>query len=274
MGATEAYADCPVVLVGVPMDFTVSFRPGSRLGPQRIRAVSYGLEEYSVYQDHDLAERLYCDAGDIDLPIGNVAGCLERIREVAWDLIKDNKRPIFIGGEHLITYPVITAFARLYKDLRVVHFDAHADLRAEYLGEVHSHATVMRKVVETVGSRNVFQLGIRSGTREEFAYARDHTHLFLDEIFPALDQVVQVVQDYPVYLTLDIDVLDPAFAPGTGTPEPGGCTARELLEAVRRLGKLNIVGFDLVEVAPGADLSDRTALLAAKIIREAILAFW
>ncbi|WP_153726667.1 agmatinase [Heliorestis convoluta] len=274
MGATEDYAEADVVLVGIPMDFTVSFRPGSRMGPQQIRLVSYGIEEYSVYQDKDLIDKKYYDAGDIALPFGNVTGSLERIEEVAADLLQEGKKPIFIGGEHLVTYPIVKPFADRYADLAVIHFDAHADLRTDYLGETNSHATVIRKVVDLIGGDNVYQFGIRSGTREEFAFARENTHMYVDEIFPALQKVVDKLKGRPVYVTLDIDVLDPAYAPGTGTPEPGGCTPREMFEAMRLLGQLDIVGFDLVEVAPSADLSDRTSLLAAKVIREAILSFW
>lgn len=273
MGAAEKYDDADLVIVGVPMDYTVSFRPGSRFGPQQIRTVSYGLEEYSVYLDKDLGDKRYYDLGDINLPCGNVVHSLEIIEKVAKRILKDKKFPIMIGGEHLVTYPIVKAVYELHQDLVVVHFDAHADLRTDYLGESNSHATVMRKVAEMIGPKNVYQFGIRSGTKDEFVYARENTNIYIERVLEPLREVIALLGDRPVYVTLDIDVVDPAFAPGTGTPEPGGCTSRDILTAIHELGRANVVGFDLVEVSPQSDLSERTALLAAKIIREAILLF-
>lgn len=273
MGAAEKYEDSDIVLVGIPMDFTVSFRPGTRMGPQQIRSVSYGLEEYSVYLDKELSEKRYYDLGDISLPFGNVNHSLEIIEQVTRRLLKDKKFPIMIGGEHLVTYPIVKAFFDRYQDLVVVHFDAHADLRTDYIGEINSHATVMRKVADLVGPKNVYQFGIRSGTRDEFQYARNNTNIFVEGVIEPLREVVNQFGDRPVYITLDIDVVDPAYAPGTGTPEAGGCSSREIIQAIHELGDLKVVGFDLVEVSPVTDHSEITSLLAAKIIREAILSF-
>ncbi|MHB1419936.1 MAG: agmatinase [Bacillota bacterium] len=263
-----------IALVGAPMDFTVSFRPGARRGPQAIRAVSEGLEDYSVYLDRELGEICYHDWGDILLPFGNVKESLRRIRESVKWLVTQGKKVIVIGGEHLITYPILEVMAEAYPGLAVIHFDAHADLRADYMGEKLSHATVMRRAVQILGGENIYQLGIRSGTREEFAYARKHTHLYLDQVLEPIPGILETLQGRPVYITLDIDVVDPAFAPGTGTPEPGGCTSREIMEAVSKLGALTVVGMDLVEVQPASDMSERTALLAAKLIRESMLTYF
>jgi len=273
MGACDQYGEADAVLLGIPMDFTVSFRPGSRGGPRQIRQVSQGIEEYSCYLDQDLADRRYYDAGDLILPFGNVTESLRIIGQAARAIHRDGKFPLAIGGEHLVSLPLIQAAYERYPDLAVVHFDAHADLRQDYLGEKLSHATVMRRVAELVGGRNIYQFGIRSGEAAEFAYAREHVNTWCFDVIEPLDKVIPQLAGRPVYVSLDIDVVDPAFAPGTGTPEPGGCTSREMLQCIHLLGACQVVAFDLVEVLPMMDLSERTALLGAKLIREALLTF-
>jgi agmatinase len=270
---TKDFDAAKAVILGVPMDYTVSFRPGSRLGPQRIREVSYGVEEYSFYLDRSLFDRSYYDAGDLALPIGNVPVSLEIIRDAVRAVLDAKKVPFALGGEHLVSWPIIQAMAERYPNLAVVHFDAHADLRADYLGEPYSHATVMRRVAELIGPKNLYQFGIRSGSREERKFAEAHTNTFFNQIHPALSQALPELRKRPVYVSLDIDVVDPAFAPGTGTPEPGGCTSAEIIQAIHVLGQCRVVGFDLVEVSPALDLAQITAILAAKLLREAILSF-
>jgi len=272
MGSVNHYENADIILVGVPMDFTCSFRPGTRFGPQKIREISIGIEEYSIYMDKDLADKKYYDAGDLDLPFGNVDRCLEIIGDACRQILKDNKFPLFIGGEHLISLPLIREAYNKYGDeMLLLHFDAHADLRENYIGECNSHASVIRRVTEFINGQNIYQFGIRSGTKEEFEFAKENTNLFLFDVLEPLKSVIGQFGSRPVYVTLDIDVVDPAFANGTGTPEPGGCTSREILQAVTEMSSLNIIGFDLVEVSPIFDQSDRTALLAAKIIRDIIL---
>lgn len=273
MGCTNDYDRASLVIFGAPMDFTVSFRPGTRFGPAHIRQVSVGLEEYSPHLQRDLTDYAYYDAGDIGLPPGRVEESLSRIGTAVKRVLADGKFPLMLGGEHLVTLPAVECAARFYPELVVVHFDAHADLRDEYFNDRLSHATVMRRVAEVVGGQNLFQFGIRSGTREEFTYARDNTHLFPGELIGPLSGVREQLKGRPVYLTLDIDVVDPAYAPGTGTPEPGGCTPQEVFRALYRLSGLNVVGMDLVEVSPVYDPTERTSLLAAKLVREAILCF-
>lgn len=273
IGSIDSYDEADTVIVGIPMDFTVSFRPGSRFAPQAVRNVSWGLEEYSVYLDRELTDYRYFDWGDVNLPPGNVDESLNRIGQAAARIFTDGKFPVFIGGEHLVSYPIIKEAFNKYSDLTVIQFDAHADLRTDYLGETNSHATVMRKVCDIIGGCNLHQFGIRSGTREEFDFGRKNTNLYVDEVIGPLKKTVKELGNRPVYITVDIDVVDGAFAPGTGTVEPGGISARELIEAFHVMSGLNVVGFDIVEIAPGFDQSERTALLGAKLIREGILGF-
>ncbi len=272
-GSSEDYEGAQAVILGLPMDYTVSFRPGTRLGPERIREVSYGLELYSWHLDRSLADKRYFDAGDVNLPFGNVKASLEAITQAVSLIVQDGKMPICLGGEHLVSWGVFSAVHARYPDLVVLHFDAHADLRVEFCGEADSHATVVGNIARTLGKKRVYQFGIRSGERSELQFAREYTHLFSERIFPGLEQVLPDLKDKPVYITLDIDVLDPAFAPGTGTPEPGGVSSADILRAIHLLGECNVVAFDLVEVAPNLDSSEITQLLAAKLVREALLSF-
>lgn len=273
LGSAFSYEEAKIIMVGIPMDFTVSYRAGSRMGPQQIRNVSPVLEEYSPFLDRSLDEVKFFDWGDVVLPFGNVGESLARIRGAAEKILEDEKFPLFLGGEHLVTLPIVEAVAAKYPSLRVIHFDAHADLREDYLGEEMSHATVMGKIAKLLGGDRIYQFGIRSGTKEEFLYGRNNTNFFPGEVLAPLRDTIPRLAGFPVYVTLDIDVVDPAFAPGTGTPEPGGCDSREILQAVYELRGLNVVGFDLVEVLPQLDASDRTAILAAKIVREVLLTF-
>lgn len=272
MAGSGDYDSSGIILTGVPMDFTCSFKPGARFGPQKIRQVSIGIEEYSVYMDASLLDVDFYDCGDLDLPFGNVEGSLKMIGCAAGEIIDDGKFPLFIGGEHLISVPVIKkAYEKYGNDLVVLQFDAHADLREGYMGCPNSHASAVRRLTDFMDGRNIYQFGIRSGTKEEFEFAAVNTNMFKFEVISPLQGVLPVLGRRPVYVTLDIDVADPAFANGTGTPEPGGITSAELIKAVGLLKGINLVGFDIVEVSPPYDPSDRTALLAAKIIRDIIL---
>lgn len=269
--AKDDYNNAKIVIIGAPMDFTVSFRPGTRFGPKKIREVSYGLESYSIYTDDSLENKNFFDAGDADIPFGNVEKSLDILENITEKILEDEKIPLYLGGEHLISYPIIKKVAEKYPDLVVLHFDAHADLRDTYFGEKLSHATVLRRISEHIKDKHIFHFGIRSGVREEFLYAQQHTHMYPIEVKTPFLKALQDLRNQPIYITLDIDVVDPAFAPGTGTPEPGGCNSQEILEIVSYFKNLNVVGFDLVEVSPANDLSDRTSLLAAKILRELLI---
>lgn len=273
IASSSDYAASKAVIYGMPMDYTVSFRPGSRFGPTRIREVSIGLEEYSPYLDKSLEDITYFDAGDLPLPFGNAARSLDMIGDYVRGLLADQKFPIGLGGEHLVSWPVIREVYAKYPDLAIIHIDAHADLREQYEGEPLSHSTPIRKAAELIGGKNVYQFGIRSGTREEFHYARHNLNLFPFEVLEPLKSVLPQLAGRPVYLTIDIDVLDPSAAPGTGTAEAGGITSKELLATIHALAAsdVNIVGADVVEVAPVYDHSEQTQIVASKLIREILL---
>ncbi|REK67555.1 MULTISPECIES: agmatinase [Cohnella] len=273
--SSDDYASSKAVIYGMPMDFTVSFRPGSRFGPGRIREASVGLEEYSPYLDRSLEELAYFDAGDLLLPFGNAARSLDIIGDYVRGVLADGKFPLGLGGEHLVTWPVLQEVYKKYPDLAVIHIDAHADLRESYEGEPLSHSTPIRKAAELMGGRNIYQFGIRSGSREEWAYARENINFHPFEVAAPLREVLPSLAGRPVYVTIDIDVLDPSAAPGTGTAEAGGITSKELLEAVHLIARsgANVVGADVVEVAPIYDPTEQTPIVASKLVREMLLGF-
>ncbi|MEK4253524.1 MULTISPECIES: agmatinase [unclassified Ureibacillus] len=268
------YEESKAVLYGMPMDWTVSFRPGSRFGPARIREVSVGLEEYSPYLDRELEEVKFFDAGDIPLPFGNAQKSLDEIEKFVKKVLADGKIPVGMGGEHLVSWPVMKAVYEKYPDLAILHFDAHTDLRTDYEGEPLSHATPIRKIAELIGPHNVYSFGIRSGLKEEFEWAKENgMYIAKFEVLEPLKEVLPTLKGRNVYITTDIDVLDPAFAPGTGTVDCGGITSKELLASIHEIARseVNVVGFDLVEVAPVYDHSEMTANTASKLLREMIL---
>ncbi|WP_155010603.1 MULTISPECIES: agmatinase [Priestia] len=274
IGSQPVFEESEAVLYGMPMDWTVSYRPGSRFGPTRIREVSIGLEEYSPYLDRELEEVKYFDAGDIPLPFGNPQRSLNIIEEYIDQLLAADKFPLGMGGEHLVSWPVMKAMYKKYPDLAIIHMDAHTDLREEYEGEPLSHSTPIRKVAELIGPENVYSFGIRSGMKEEFQWAKENgMHISKFEVLEPLKEILPTLAGRPVYVTIDIDVLDPAHAPGTGTVDAGGITSKELLASIHAIAKsdLRIVGGDLVEVAPIYDPSEQTANTASKLIREMIL---
>ncbi|HYF79387.1 MAG TPA: agmatinase [Symbiobacteriaceae bacterium] len=274
MGASDDYEASRVVLYGIGQDFTTSFRPGTRFGPGRIREASYGIEEFSYHSLASLADKQFFDLGDVSVIFGDAKETLNRAEQVARKIMQDGKLPFMLGGEHLVTLPCVKAAYEKYgNDLILVQFDAHADLREDYLGNPLSHAAVMRRCLDFLPAKNLYQFGIRSGTADEYKLGTEQCNLFPHEVLRPLKEVIHSFGDRPIYFTIDIDVVDPAFAPGTGTPEPGGITSRELIDAVMAFKGKNIVGFDIVEVAPGLDQSDRTVVLGAKLVREAILAF-
>jgi len=271
LAARPEYTSARAVIFGAPLDITVCFRSGTRGGPAAVRAMSYCLEEYSLDQGRDLRSVAFHDLGDVLLPPGAIQESLARIEAVTECVCGDGKVPVVFGGEHLITWPVVRAIAARHSGLALVHLDAHADLRAEYLGVAFSHATVMRRIGELLGPENLFHFGIRSADRSEMEVARRSGAFHLHRILPGLVEALAVLRNRPVYVSLDMDVVDPAFAPGVGTPEPAGVTPQELLDAVRLLRGLSIVGLDVVEVNPVYDPSGITALLAAKFIREMLV---
>lgn len=274
LGCDAAYEAGHIVLFGAPFDSTTSYRPGTRFASRTMRAESYGLETYSPYQDLDLEDARVFDGGDLELPFGDTAHALGMIRDFTTEVLTDGKLPFLIGGEHLVSLPAIEAAAEKYPDLAVIHFDAHMDLRDEYLGNRLSHATVIRRVWDILGDGRIHQFGIRSGERAEWQWARaGHTNLH-PFTFTGLSDAVAAVQGRPVYLTIDLDVLDPSVFPGTGTPEAGGVTFIELMKAALSvIHGCRIVACDMVELSPPLDASGASTATALKLLREMLLAF-
>ncbi len=270
IGCDSEYEPSRIVIFGAPFDSTTSYRPGTRFASRNMRSESFGIETYSPYQDKDLEDISVFDGGDLELCFGNSGRALEQIEEFAGTVLDDGKLPLMIGGEHLVTLGAVRAAVRRYPELHILHFDAHADLREDYLGEPLSHATVMRRVWELTGDGRIFQFGIRSGERAEFQWAKEH--VFTSRFhFTGLEKAVESLRGKPVYLSIDLDVLDPSAFPGTGTPEAGGVTFSELLNAVLQVSDLNIVGCDMNELSPVYDQSGASSALACKLLRELLL---
>ena len=271
IGCDNSYEESKIVLFGAPFDSTTSFRPGTRFASKAMRSESFGIETYSPYQDGDLEDFAVFDSGDLELPFGNTQRVLDQIEEHTAEILKDGKIPCMIGGEHLVTLGAMRAVVKQYPDVHIIHFDAHADLREDYLEERFSHATVLHRVWDLVGDGKIFQFGIRSGDRSEFVWAKDH--VFTNKFnFYGLKEIVNQLQGKPVYFTLDLDVLDPSVFPGTGTPEAGGVSFQELLEAMIQVSHLNIVGFDVNELSPVYDQSGSSTAMACKVLRELLIA--
>ena len=275
IGCDSTYEESALVLFGAPFDGTTSYRPGARFAPAAIRGESYSIETYSPYLDKDLtdAEFAIFDGGDLELAFGNPERALGDIEAFTQKIIADGKLPVMLGGEHLVTLGAVRAVFKKYPDLCIIHFDAHTDMRDDYLGEKLSHATVMRRCHDLLGDRRIFQFGIRSGTREEFAFSKGRQ--FINKFdFSNLSEVLKILtaRNFPVYLSLDLDVLDPADFPGTGTPEAGGVSFKELLDAVIDVCDLNVVAADINELSPPYDSSGKSTSLACKILREILLA--
>ena len=273
IGCDSAYEDAKIVLFGAPFDSTTSFRPGARFGPGAIRHESFGIETYSPYKDKDLTNYAVFDAGDLELCFGDARTALTDIRNCAETILSDGKTPFLIGGEHLVTLGAFEAVYEKYPDVHVIHFDAHADLRDDYLGAKLSHACVMRRIHDLTGDGKIHQFCIRSGDREEFLFAKEHTDMHKFD-FTGLDELIDKLknQNTPVYFSVDLDCIDPSAFCGTGTPEAGGVGFTELLGAIDTVCKANIVGADINELAPGLDASGASTALACKILREFLLA--
>ena len=265
MGENKDYNSSDIVMLGLPFDGTVSYRPGSRFAPEHIRLASWGLEEYSPYFDKHLEDCNFHDAGDLEFPLGNTEKSLDLIEKNVEEIYRDNKRVFGIGGEHLVTLPEIKAVSKFYKDLAIVHFDAHTDLREEYLGEQLSHSAVIRHSGNIVGFENLKQIGIRSGMKDEFQLMKKYNTRATK--YDDLD----TLKSKPIFVTVDLDVLDTSIMPGTGTPEVGGLTFNELLGWFKYLKEFNIVGADVVELAPDYDSSGASTAVATKVIRELLM---
>ncbi|MFN8614751.1 MAG: agmatinase [Vampirovibrionales bacterium] len=271
MGAVDDWATARWVAVGLPYDGTCSYRPGSRFAPEMIRPASWGMETYSPALQADMEAAALWDAGELILPFGNRTEALNRIHQATQAVLEAGKHWLGIGGEHLVTLPTLQAYIQRYPNLVILHADAHTDLREEYLGESLSHATVLRRCVELLESpQRLLQFGIRSGTQNEWAWMNQHQTLQTQPDTWA-QTIAQRVGDRPVFVTLDLDVFDPAVLPGTGTPEPGGWLWADYMHWINAMRGLNIVGMDVVELAPFLDTSGCSTALAAKAIRELLI---
>ena len=273
IGCDCEFEKADIVLFGAPFDSTTSYRPGARFGSSAIRHESYGIETYSLYQDKDLTDYNTFDSGDLELCFGSAESALSDIEARAEQILSFGKLPLLIGGEHLVTLGAVRAVLRKYPDMHIIHFDAHADLRDDYLGARLSHAAVMRRSHDLMGDGRIHQFCIRSADREEFFFAKEHTDMHPFG-FDGLKEVVSELcqKNVPVYFTIDLDCLDSSVFPGTGTPEAGGVTFRELLGAIIEVSQCNIVGADINELAPMLDASGASTATACKVLRELILA--
>ena len=272
MACEKEAHEADIVLFGAPFDSTTSYRPGTRFGSSAIRRESYGIECYSPYQDKDLEDTKVMDCGDLELCFGNTKKALAQIEEQAKEILDNSAIPFMLGGEHLVTLGAFRAVLEKYPDIHIIHFDAHADLREEYLGEQLSHASVIRRCWDLVGDGRIYQFGIRSGDREEFYWAKEHVTMRKFD-FEGLEEVLETLEGKPIYFTLDLDVLDPSVFPGTGTPEPGGVTFDALRKAAEKVcSRANVVACDVNELSPHYDPSGISTAAACKIVREMLLA--
>lgn len=274
MSMEDDYNESKLIVFGAGFDGTTSNRPGTRFASSSMRPEFYGLETYSPILDLDMDDYKICDIGDLELSIGNTDKVLDEIYKGTKVIVDDSKVPFMIGGEHLVTLPSFKAVYEKYNDIYVLHFDAHTDLRDEYNNNKNSHATVIKRIWDIVGDGKIFQFGIRSGTKEEFDFALKEKHTYMEtHTINTFRDIVKSLEDKNVYLTIDLDVLDPSIFPGTGTPEPGGISYREFEEVFKVLknSNINLVGLDIVELSPDYDNTNVSTVVACKILRELAL---
>jgi agmatinase len=271
----RAAADARIVVYGIPFEGRVNLRKGAAGGPRDLRLASDSIETYSPVLRRDLEDLALADIGDCELPDGATPReQLDAARTAIAAWWQPGQIPFMLGGDHTATVPVIEVLAPAFPDLQVLQLDAHPDTREEFLGERYNYASAMARVMDVIGER-VYQVGIRTGSREELE--RRGPRLYLAQETPPVQAVGALLSElrrHPLYVTIDVDVLDPSEAPGTGSPEPCGITVTELIEIVRLLAGCRVVGADLVEVAHAWDPSGRTGIAASWVIREAMLAWW
>ena len=274
MGAQRDIDQCRVSLLGVPYDGTCCFRPGARFGPSAVREDSYGIETYCPQLNLDLEDINFTDIGSLDVPLGDAKLSLDYIRDATDILLKKNLKPLIIGGEHSITSGVIKSLITNYPDLIMLQLDAHADLRDEWLGSKFSHACTMKRCLEILPSKKIFQIGIRSGTKSEFLEMNNSKRLIqhtLGKNAKSLEEALKSFKGRPIYLTFDLDWFDPSIMPGTGTPEPGGYFWGDFAAIIDVIKSHNLIGADVVELSPKLDNTGISSILAAKVIRSLIM---
>jgi agmatinase len=268
LGADSSYEDAKFVVVGVPFDRTTSFRPGTGAAPDAIREASHSFEKYLFEHDLDLSEIKVHDAGNLE-NLSSMEEMLEATRNMAKRIVQDGKYPIFLGGEHSITVPVIEAF----DDIGIISIDARLDYRDVHMDQKYSHACVSRRMADRVGRDNLLVFGVRSVSREEKAAGNlpEYINAFTvaqEGVEKAFKRALNIIKKDRIYLSLDISGVDPAYAPGTGTPEPFGLTSLDVKKCINMLGS-RLVGFDVVEIAPAYD-NGNTAALGARMVQEVI----
>jgi agmatinase len=272
VSAKALFEEGRIVILGCPYDGSASFRPGARFGPAAVRKASWGIETYSPYFKRDLTQLRIHDMGDLELPLGEKKIAFDLIQKALRKILSKDKFPILLGGDHLITLPILEETLKVYPNLHLLHLDAHTDLREDYLGETLSHSTVIRRVVDRLGKGRLSQIGIRSGTEEEFKLAKEMRSIVSSDR-RSLGAMVNRLRNRPVYITLDLDLFDPSLLPGVGTPEPGGLTFQEFISLLKVLRSLHVIGFDIVELTPDYDPTQISSVTASVILREMILAF-
>ncbi len=273
LGAKVEVKKPDALILGVPLDATESFRAGTDKAPNRLRVVSDSLESYCPVLQADLEDLNLLDQGNLEFTGLSLEKSLALIKEAASELMARDCLALYIGGEHTITWPLIQAYFDKFPDLALVHLDAHLDMRESYKSQKLCHATVMRRVAELSPQLNIFSLGVRSGSQEDYQFAQKNKNVTFSDKLRLTSSQLGNLKKKPIYLSLDIDVLDPAQAPGTGNPEPGGFSYQEVFSFLQSVKDLNVVAADLVEVSPPHDVSDITSILAAKLIRQLLLLF-
>lgn len=274
LGMDTPYEEAKVVVFGAPFEGTTSNKAGTKFAANAMRLESVGLETYSPLLGLDLEEAKVCDVGDVELSYGSAELVVDELEEAVSHMLADGKVPLMIGGEHLISYPAVKAVARVHPDVHVIHLDAHTDLREEFGGSKLSHATVLKRIWDLLGDERIFQFGIRSGTKSEFDFALKEGHTYMEPFcIQTMGDVLEQLSGKKVYVTIDLDVLDPSIMPGTGTPEAGGITYRELEDFFLLLhdADVEIIGADMVELSPTHDPSDVSTATACKVLREIAL---
>ena len=271
LASEERGAGAAAAFFGAPLDATGSFRPGMGAGPGAVRRLSDSLETYSPALDRDLEDLKLVDLGDVDLEALTVEAAVDAIADAMEEAARVGRLPVMFGGEHTVSLGGFRGIRRVHPDAMLLQLDAHADLRQSYGGQALTHATWAYHAATEFGFDSLVQLGLRSGAREEWPRTRETA--WSSGILELPDATRYRLSEHPVYLTVDIDVLDPSAAPGTGCPEPGGATYAELEAFLHGLADMRVVAVDVVEVAPALDPSEITAAAAAKIVRDAVLLF-
>ncbi len=270
MGAKRSIENCKVAIYGVPYDGTTSFKPGTRFGPSAIREVSHSLESYCPQLNQDLNDINFADLGELEITYGAPEPVVAAVKSSTQKILSLDLKPLMLGGEHSISSGAVAAAAEIHKDLILIQLDAHADLRDNWLGSRHSHACAMRRCLEVLPSEKLFQIGIRSGSKEEFKELHQQNRL-IQQISgnPSTDlsKALKPFLGKPIYITVDLDWFDPSVLPGTGTPEPGGYFWKDFASVIDVLKNHTLIGADIVELSPQLDTSGISSVLAAKVVR-------